>query len=248
MTGQPQQDPRQPPPGWYSDPGGRPELRWWDGSAWSEHIRPPSGPLRPDAQEPRQPSFTPAPQQVPQPVPDPAPAPRSRARKSWPRRHKVLTGTGALAVVIIAVVATNSGHKASPSAASGAVAVAASASAPSAPAPSSSGPAPATRIEFIVSGSAPDGIDITYGPSGSDLSGPSSLDGTAKMSVPFDASADYYALSAQLQGGGDITCKIVATGPGDAPLTVSSGAASGSYNICSAQATSGDGISWQNEN
>jgi hypothetical protein len=103
-------------------------------------------------------------------------------------------------------------------------------------------------VVFIVSGSAPDGVDITYGPAGTNLSGPSTLDGTAKMSVPFDASASYYALNAQLQGGGDITCKIVAEGPGDVPLTVSHGAATGSYNICSAQATTSDGLSWQDEN
>jgi len=76
------------------------------------------------------------------------------------------------------------------------------------------------------------------------------LDGTATMTVPFDGSASYYALNAQLQGDGDITCKIVATGPGDVPLTVSHGAASGGYNICSAQAASTDssGLQWQDEN
>jgi hypothetical protein len=104
-------------------------------------------------------------------------------------------------------------------------------------------------VEFIVSGSAPDGIDITYGPGGTNLSGPSVLDGTATMTVTFDASASYYALNAQLQGDGSITCKIVATGPGDQPLTASSGAASGGYNICSAQAApENGGLNWSNEN
>ena len=69
------------------------------------------------------------------------------------------------------------------------------------------------------------------------------------MTMTFDASASYYAMNAQLQGDGDITCKIVATGPGDQPLTVSSGAASGGYNICSAQAApENGGLNWQNEN
>ena len=27
--------------GWYSDPNGGPELRWWDGAAWTEHTSPP---------------------------------------------------------------------------------------------------------------------------------------------------------------------------------------------------------------
>jgi hypothetical protein len=28
----------QVPPGWYADPSGRFELRYWDGSAWTEHV------------------------------------------------------------------------------------------------------------------------------------------------------------------------------------------------------------------
>jgi hypothetical protein len=28
-------------PGWYADPNGGPDLRWWDGTAWSEHTSPP---------------------------------------------------------------------------------------------------------------------------------------------------------------------------------------------------------------
>jgi hypothetical protein len=29
----------QPGPGWYSDPQNTQQVRWWDGSAWSEHRR-----------------------------------------------------------------------------------------------------------------------------------------------------------------------------------------------------------------
>ena len=30
----------QPPPGWYDDPGGQPgAVRWWDGQAWTPHLR-----------------------------------------------------------------------------------------------------------------------------------------------------------------------------------------------------------------
>jgi hypothetical protein len=59
-------------------------------------------------------------------------------------------------------------------------------------------PATPTKVEFVVSGTAPDGINITYGPSGSNYAGPSTLNGTATMSVPFDGQASFYHLQAQL--------------------------------------------------
>ena len=40
MTSQPPQDPRQPRPGWYPDPGGQQLLRWWDGRQWAPHTQP----------------------------------------------------------------------------------------------------------------------------------------------------------------------------------------------------------------
>ena len=37
------------PPGWYSDPGGNPQWRWWDGVQWTGHVAPAvRGPARPD--------------------------------------------------------------------------------------------------------------------------------------------------------------------------------------------------------
>ena len=109
---------------------------------------------------------------------------------------------------------------------------------------------PPTTVEFIVGGSAPAGIDITYGSDNDSRQGPSALNGTLRLRVPFDGSAMYYDIDAQLQGGGDVSCKIVVLGPyPDKPLTVSHGHASGGYNICSAQAAPGDpsGLSWSNE-
>lgn len=29
-----------PEPGWYADPTRPGQVRWWDGSAWSDHVRP----------------------------------------------------------------------------------------------------------------------------------------------------------------------------------------------------------------
>ncbi|KQV07052.1 DUF2510 domain-containing protein [Leifsonia sp. Root112D2] len=28
-----------PPPGWYDDPAGSSQLRWWDGTQWTQHLR-----------------------------------------------------------------------------------------------------------------------------------------------------------------------------------------------------------------
>ena len=139
-----------------------------------------------------------------------------------------------------AAVASAESAQAAKSSAEAAVASAAASPSPQAP----------TKVEFIVTGSAPDGIDITYGPGGSEFAGPSVLDGKAVMSVKFDPSDSYYSLNAQLQGAGSIRCKIVVTGPGDQPLTVSHGAAAGGYNVCSAQAAPSDssGLSWADEN
>jgi hypothetical protein len=72
-----------------------------------------------------------------------------------------------------------------------------------------------------------------------------------KAWLPYQPGHLYYDLNAQLQGSGDITCKIVVTGPGVEPnAVVASGHASGGYNICDAQATdNGDntGMTWQSE-
>lgn len=205
-----------------------------------------------------------------QPPWGPPPGPPQPPRRKRHTARNVLLGAGGLVAAIIVIAVAASGGKtgstgASATSSSVASGVASAETAAqnctasggtwngtlcqaSAPSPSNT-PASPTKVEFIVSGTAPDGIDITYGPSGTNLSGPSTLDGTATMSVPFDGSADYYALNAQLQGDGSITCKIVVTGPGDAPLTVSSGAASGGFNICDAQAapTDSTGLSWTNE-
>ena len=91
---------------------------------------------------------------------------------------------------------------------------------------SSSGAEGATEVSFSVTGSAPNGVDITYG------SDSSNYDGSPPpfaASLTIDENALYYAVSAQLMGGGDVTCEVRI---GD---IVRTGHAVGGYNICSAQ-------------
>jgi len=101
------------------------------------------------------------------------------------------------------------------------------------------------------SGSAPDGADITYGSDSDNRSpqgGLGALGSGAALpwqgSMRYRSGALYYDVTAQLQGGGDIACKVrvrVTQFYSDGThiskaKTVASGHASGGYNICDAQA------------
>jgi hypothetical protein len=104
--------------------------------------------------------------------------------------------------------------------------------------PPSSTPAATTTpdgVTYQCTGSAPAGVDITYGPSGS---------GLQATSLPFTAhedgvsqTAQYYSITAQLNGGGDVTCTLTVTAAGQ--TATSSGTASGGHNIASPQICSG---------
>ena len=108
-----------------------------------------------------------------------------------------------------------------------------------------------TQVVFIVTGSAPGGADITYGSDSDNRSPQGGLgalgSGTGlpwQGSMRYRKSALYYDVSAQLQGSGDITCKVrirVTQFYSDGThisraKTVASGHASGGYNICDGQA------------
>lgn len=86
----------------------------------------------------------------------------------------------------------------------------------------------AKQVEFIVTGTAPGGVDITYGDDGSNYQGHLGMDAT----LPVHSKALFYQVTAQLQGGGHVTCKVII---GNA---VKVAHASGGYNICSAQLNS----------
>lgn len=91
--------------------------------------------------------------------------------------------------------------------------------------------APAGSAVFKVSGSAPAGVDITYGSESDNRQGGSSLPWSHSLHV--DDNAQYYAVTAQLQGGGDIKCSLTIDG------VTGHGHASGSYNICQVELVQG---------
>jgi hypothetical protein len=95
----------------------------------------------------------------------------------------------------------------------------------------------AQTVTYVVTGTS--GAQVTYGPAGSDLSG------TVPMSVAQPlGNPSYYAINAQLQGYGDVSCMLEVDG-----VTISSATASGGYNIADCEigqdASTG---SWENDN
>jgi hypothetical protein len=83
----------------------------------------------------------------------------------------------------------------------------------------------APQVEFIVTGSAPNGVAITYGDDASNY---------RTRTLPMDITKPIrkhtlYWVMAQLQGGGRITCKVIIG------KTVRAGHAIGAYNTCTAQ-------------
>jgi hypothetical protein len=74
-------------------------------------------------------------------------------------------------------------------------------------------------VTFTVTGTAV--AQVTYGPAGTQISGSVPMNVTAPLGDPA-----YYSLSAQLQGGGEVSCSIAVDG-----TVISSGTADGGYNI-----------------
>ncbi|MFF4059914.1 hypothetical protein ACFYZ8_29205 [Streptomyces sp. NPDC001668] len=89
--------------------------------------------------------------------------------------------------------------------------------------------APSGKAVFKVWGSAPAGVDITYGSDGTNLQGKGL---PMEKTLTVDGDALYYQVSAQLMGGGDVQCSVTIDGE------TKKGRAQGGYNICSAQLNS----------
>jgi hypothetical protein len=85
----------------------------------------------------------------------------------------------------------------------------------------------ARNVEFVVTGSAPNGVDITYGSDASNYRGRLPLD----VTKPITKNVLYWVM-AELKGGGRITCKVIIGG------AVRAGHAIGGHNLCTAQSPS----------
>ncbi|MET7575030.1 hypothetical protein ABZT04_42190 [Streptomyces sp. NPDC005492] len=202
-------------------------------------------------------SYQPPPPPMP-PSYGPAPTPPAPAGPKWARKHVAIPAAAALFALGAVIGAAGSGGgdssntsaepaatktvTAAPQAAkvdkaepaptvtvTATVSVTKTAKAKATKAATSSDEAPSGKALFKVWGSAPSGVDITYGSDGTNLQG-KGLPMTKTLTVNSDAL--YYQVTAQLQGGGNIHCSITIDG------RTKSGQAQGGYNICSAQLNS----------
>lgn len=157
--------------------------------------------------------WPPQPGQYPPQYQPPRQPPR---RRQW-SAGKIIAVIAAcvVATVVITSVAVSIGK--TPAASSSAPPAATGATSASSPATQA---AAAATVTYVVTGS---GADVTYGPEGSENSG--SVPMRKTVAIPASPPG-YYAVSAQLQGGGSVTCEILVSGK-----VISKSAANGSYNI-----------------
>ena len=80
----------------------------------------------------------------------------------------------------------------------------------------------AHTVTYVVTGSS---ASVIYGPAGSDYQGYVPMDVSAHLGSPA-----YYAITAQLQGGGSVSCEILVGGK-----VISRASASGGYNIATCE-------------
>jgi hypothetical protein len=151
----------------------------------------------------------------------PPPGYEVRKRKSWPRRHWFLTFVFfpfvlLIVIIIIAVAASSGGSGTSTGTGGG-----------------------GGTVTYIVTGTG--SADVTYGPDGSSYTGKVPMKVSAK--IPSSGAPDYYAVSAQLNGSGSVTCEIEVGGK-----VISKGTASGQANIADCEIVPGFAGGWQDTN
>lgn len=192
-------------------------------------------------QQPQQPGQYPQPQwgQPTQPTwgaPPPQPPKKSSAGKIIGLGCAGILGFAVVAGVIGAVT-TSGGSKNSSSGTASSVSPSSTAKAAGGNAKAkTSGSKAADTVVFKVWGTAPagalGGLDIQYG-SDTDTRKGTFKGGKFEATLPLNKDAMYYQLNAQLQGSGDINCSVTVGGH------TKTGHASGGFNICMAQLSSG---------
>jgi hypothetical protein len=180
----------------------------------------------------------------------PPPLPPLPPKKKTGRKIAGFGCLGVVAILVILVIVTAVGGTKAASTAAGAAtptSAAATAATLAATSETSASAAPATvlaspapRVLFTCTGSAPNGVTITYGAEGTNDSA-SSL--PFSTSVPLNSGAEYYNVTAQLQGGGQVSCTTVVNWNGQS--ITQTGSANGGYNLASAEICSDFSGGWQ---
>jgi hypothetical protein len=92
-------------------------------------------------------------------------------------------------------------------------------------------------VTYVVTGTS--GAQVTYGPAGSNLTGSVPMHITSRLGTPA-----YYAINAQLQGSGQLSCKILVD-----RVVISSGTAGGGYQIADCEISQDPFTGqWQDDN
>lgn len=104
----------------------------------------------------------------------------------------------------------------------------------------SQAPSYVAQVVFSCTGSAPDGVDITYGTDSSNASA-SSL--PFRKVTPITAGAQYFDVQAQLSGSGHVTCTTEVDH--DGVSAVKTGTAEGGYNLATAEICSTFSGGWE---
>ena len=201
-------------------PGVPPQFRGRDRSPLPPQGYAPQYQRRP--QQYQQPQLTPQPQYPPpqgyyapqQPLP-----PQQPPRKS--RKGFAFLGCGGLGALVILIAVIAGSKSSSSSAPAAAPAAGAQQAQGAAPPPQSAAPAKQAAAQTVTYVVTESDADVTYGPAGTDLSGTIPKRVTKPLGTPL-----YYAIQAQLQGGGSVSCQILVDG-----TVISSSTATGGYNI-----------------
>jgi hypothetical protein len=99
------------------------------------------------------------------------------------------------------------------------------------------GKALSQTVTYVTSGTS-GASDVTYGPAGSDFTGSVPMSTARVLRSP-----SYYSISAQLQGGGNVSCQILVDG-----VQIATASAQGGFNIATCEIGQDGTGSWVDDN